>query len=92
MTYILTCQLLGGKYFEWIVILQEFNLVFTTTKSKKSLVSIELICSLPSKDLPTDTYEQLPYEALFLISTLDPWYCDIIVYLMFQSTLTKDDH
>jgi len=45
MTYILTRQLLGGKYSKWIVILQEFDLVFTTTKSKKSLVFAKLFCS-----------------------------------------------
>eukprot|EP00253_Pinus_taeda_P028302 PITA_28302 len=33
MTYILSHQLLGGKYLKWIVILQEFDLEFTTTKS-----------------------------------------------------------
>lgn len=43
MTYILTRQLLGGKYSKWIVILQEFNLVFTTAKSKKSLIFAKLI-------------------------------------------------
>jgi hypothetical protein len=59
MTYILTRQLLGGKYSKWIVILQEFDLVFTTAKSKKSLVFAELICSLPSKSLPTGADEQL---------------------------------
>lgn len=57
MTYILTRQLLGGKYPKWIVILQEFDLVFTTTKSKKSLVFAELISSLPSMSLPTGVDE-----------------------------------
>ena len=57
MTYILTRQLLGGKYSKWTMILQEFYLVFTTTKSKKSLVFIELICSLPSKSLPAGVDE-----------------------------------
>jgi len=76
------------------MILQEFDLVFTTAKSKKSLVFTEFICSLPSKFLPAGADEQLPDETLFLISTLDPWYRDIIMYLqtsMFWSTLTKDD-
>jgi hypothetical protein len=38
MQHILTCQLLGGKYSKWIVILQEFDLEFEHAKSKKSLV------------------------------------------------------
>lgn len=72
MTYILTRQLLGGKYYKWIVILQEFDLVFTTAKSKKSLVFVELIFSLPSTSLPIGVDEQLSDKTLFLISTLDP--------------------
>ena len=48
MTYILSRQLLGGKYSKWIVILQEFDLEFTTSKSKKSLIFAELLFSLPS--------------------------------------------
>ena len=81
MTYILTCQLPGGKYSKWIVIIQEFELVFTTARSKKSLVFTEFICSLPCKSLPVGADEQIPDETLFSISTLDPWYLDIIVYL-----------
>jgi hypothetical protein len=38
MQHILTCQLLGGKYSKWIVILQEFDLEFERAKSKKYLV------------------------------------------------------
>lgn len=77
------------------MILQEFDLVFTTAKSKKSLILTELICSLPSKSLPASADEQLLDETLFLISTLDPWYGDIIMYLLTStlwSALTKDDH
>lgn len=72
MTYILTHQLLGGKYSKWIVILREFDLVFTTAKSKKSLVFAELIWSFPSASLLTGVDEKLPNGILFLIITLDP--------------------
>ena len=85
MTYILSRQLLGGKYSKWIVILQEFDLEFTSAKSKKSLVFAELICSLPSSSLPSHTEDHIPDETLFLISTLDPWYGDILVYLQTSS-------
>eukprot|EP00253_Pinus_taeda_P015303 PITA_15303 len=71
MTYILSRQLLGGKYSKWIVILQEFDLEFATAKSKKSLVFAELFCSLPSSSSPSHTEDQIPDETLFLISTLD---------------------
>lgn len=68
--------------------------MFTTAKSNKSLVFVELIFSLPSASLPASADENLPDETLFLINTLDPWYGDIIVYLQtsaFWSALTKDD-
>lgn len=95
MTYILTHQLLGGKYSMWIVIFQEFDLEFATTKSNKSLVFIELICDLPFVTTSTVSDELIPDETLFLISTLDPWYGDIIVYLQtqtFQLELSESKH
>ena len=36
--YILTRQVLGGKYSRWIVILQEFELELVKITSKKSLI------------------------------------------------------
>ena len=92
MTYILSRQLLGGKYSKWIIILQEFNLCFTISKSKKSLVFADLICSLPIDSPPSHFEEHIPNETIFLISTRDPWYGNIIVYLQtstFHSKLTK---
>eukprot|EP00253_Pinus_taeda_P003394 PITA_03394 len=85
LTYILSHQLLGGKYSKWIVILQEFDLEFTAAKSKKSLVFAELLCSLPSTAAFSQLEDSIPDETLFLISTLDPWYKDIIVYLQMSS-------
>ena len=41
--FILTRRMIGGKYNKWIVILQEFDLKFVSTKSKKSLIFAELI-------------------------------------------------
>eukprot|EP00253_Pinus_taeda_P022688 PITA_22688 len=93
MTYILSRQLLGGKYSKWIVILQEFDLEFTAAKSKKSLVFAELLCSLPSAATSSQIEELIPDETLFLINTLDPWYGDIIVYLQtssFRPETSKD--
>eukprot|EP00253_Pinus_taeda_P030434 PITA_30434 len=85
MTYILSCQLLGGKYSKWIVILQECDLKFTAAKSKKSLIFAELLCSLPSIATSSQLEDSILDETLFLISTLDPWYEDIIVYLQTSS-------
>jgi hypothetical protein len=84
MYHILTRQVLGGKYSKWIVILQEFDLEFAKSKAKKSLVFAELICDLPHADEDTEPSDSLPDESLFLISTSDPWYGDILLYLQTQ--------
>jgi hypothetical protein len=84
MYHILTHQVLGGKYSKWIVILQEFDLEFTKAKAKKSLVFAKLICALPRADENIEHRDSLPDESLFLISTFDPWYGDILLYLQTQ--------
>jgi hypothetical protein len=81
MQHILTRQLLGGKYSKWIVILQEFDLEFECTKSKKSLVFAELICDFPYSKTENVAANSLPDESIFLINTDDIWYGDIIIYL-----------
>ena len=45
--YVLSRCIVGGKFNKWIVILQEFDLDFQSTKSKKSLVFAELIAEFP---------------------------------------------
>jgi hypothetical protein len=94
MYHVLTRQVLGGKYSKWIVILQEFDLEFTKAKAKKSLVFAELICALPSADENTEPRDPLPDESLFLISTSDPWYGDILLYLQtqrFQPNISREE-
>ena len=62
------------------MILQEFDLEFMSAKSKKSLVFVELISELPcEEEIVYD--ESFPDEHLFLISSQDPWYGDLIFYL-----------
>jgi len=72
MMYILTKKILGGKYSKWIVILQEFDLEFEISKSKKSLVFTKLLCDFPYTDTSTVVEDSLENESLFLISTSDP--------------------
>ena len=72
MYYILTHQVLGGKYSRWIVILQEFDLEFSKATSKKSLVFVELICDLPCVTRKSEPNDSFLDEFLFLISTMDP--------------------
>jgi hypothetical protein len=95
MRHILTHQVLGGKYSKWIFILQEFDLEFSTSKDKKSLDFVELICDLPCAHEDTEPNYSLPNKSMFLISTLDPWYRDIILYFQtqhFQPDVSRDEH
>ena len=85
MMYILTKKFLGGKYSKWIVILQEFDLEFEKSKSKKSVV-------FPNTETETVVEHPIADESLFLISTLDPWYGDIIIYLQTQNFRPKLSH
>ena len=94
MYYILTRQVLGWKYCRWIVILQEFHLEFSKVTSKKSLVFAELMCDLPCALINTEPSDSFTYEFMFLISTTNPWYGDLIIYLQtqrFQPNISRDD-
>ena len=73
--------MIGGKYNKWIVILQEFNLEFVSEKLKKSLIFAELISDFPSEAKELVCEDTFVHEHILLISTLDPWYGDIIIYL-----------
>ena len=79
--YVLSRQIVGGKFNKWIVILQEFDLVFQSAKSKKSLVFAELIAEFPTEEDVVIQDDSFPDEHIFLISTSDPWYGDILIYL-----------
>jgi hypothetical protein len=72
---------INGKFARWIIILQEYDLEFTTPKRKKSLVLTELLVDFPSNSSDPPVNEDFPDEHLFLISSTDPWYDDILVYL-----------
>ena len=79
--YILSHHLIGGKFSKWIVILQEFDMEFISTKSKKCLVFAELILELPRVDQEEPLEECTLDDYLFLINSSDPWYGNILVYL-----------
>ena len=72
--------MIGGEYNKWIVILQEFDLEFVSTKSKKSLIFYEFILYFPNLDEGEVHEDSLVDEHIFLISTAEPWYKDIIVF------------
>ena len=79
--YVLSRRIVGGKFNKWIVILQEFDLDFQSAKSKKSLVFAELIAEFPTEEDVAVEDDSFPDEHIFLISTSDPWYGDILIYL-----------
>jgi hypothetical protein len=81
-------------YNKLIFILQEFDLDFASAKSKKSLVFAELIYEFPQLDEDVIHVDSFPNEHIFLVSSSDPWYGDIIVYLQtlkFPRHLSRDD-
>lgn len=90
--FVLSRRVIGGKYNQWIVIFQEFDLEFLSAKSKNSLVFVELISELPcEEDIAYE--ENFPNEHVFLISSQDPWYGHIIIYLQilkFSPSSSKD--
>ena len=72
--------MIWGEYNKWIVIFQYFYLKFISVKSKKSLIFAKLISNFPN--LEEEVYEDSFFdERIFLISTANPWYRDIIMYL-----------
>jgi hypothetical protein len=92
--YVLTRRIIGGKYNKWIVILQEFDLDFVSAKSKKSLVFAELMSDFPRQDEDIVYDDSFVDENIFLISSLDPWYGDILIYLQtlkLPQHISRDD-
>ena len=86
--------MVGGKYNKWIVILQEFDLEFVSEKLKKSLIFVELISNFPNLDEEEVYKDSFVDENIFLISTMDPWFGDIIMYLQtlkFPTHLSLDE-
>ena len=79
--YVLSQGIVGGKFNKSISILQEFDLDFQFSKSKKFLVFAEPMSKFPSDEVITTKDELFPYEHIFLISLDDPWYRDILIYL-----------
>ena len=79
--YVLSWWIVGGKFNKWIVILQEFELDFQSTKSKKSLVFAEFIAEFSVEEDVAIEEDSFLDEHIFSISTFDPWYGDIIFYL-----------
>jgi hypothetical protein len=92
--YVLTRRIIGVKYNKWFVVLQEFYLDFALAKSKKSLVFDELIPNFPQLFEHVIHVDSFIYEHIFLISSWNPWYGYILIYLQtlkFSQDLSRDD-
>jgi hypothetical protein len=70
--YVLNQRIIGGKYNKCIVILQEFDLDFSSKKSKKSLFFAELISDFPWLDEDVIHVDSFVDEHIFLVSSSDP--------------------
>jgi hypothetical protein len=79
--YMLTRRVIDGKISIWMVILQEFDLDFISSKSKKSLVFTELISELLLESGDVVPEESPIWGDMLLIESSDPWYGDILIYL-----------
>ena len=79
--YVLSRCIIGGKLNKWIVILQEVDLDFQYAKSKNSLVFVELISEFPMEENVVVEDDSFPDEYIFLISTSNLYYEDILIYL-----------
>jgi hypothetical protein len=88
MQYLLSHRQINGKFSRWIVILQEYDLKFSTPKRKKSLILAELIMTFPSDTTSSPINTDFPDEHLFYIPSDDPWYDDLLVYLQHRSLET----
>jgi len=84
MRHIFSRQIIREKYSKWIVILQQFDLVFTAAKVKKSLVFIELLSDLPRVDPEELAHDPFLDESAYLVNSTDPWYGKKNFYLQTQ--------
>ena len=67
---------------------------FVKATSKKSLVFAKLMCDPPCASMEYEPSDSFPDEFMFPISTTDPWYGDLPIYLQtqrFQPYLSRDD-
>jgi hypothetical protein len=75
-------------------ILQEFDLDFASAKSKKLLVFSKLTSDFTRLDEDVIHDDSFTYKHFFLISSSNPWYGDILIYLQtskLSQHLLRDD-
>jgi hypothetical protein len=94
MQYFLSLRQVNENFSRWIIILQEYDLEFSTPKSNKALVLTKLVTALSSDTANAPVNTEFPDEHLFYITSDDPWYDDLLIYLRtqkFGNNLSHDD-
>ena len=85
-----------GDHNKWVVInFQEFDLGFVLEKLKMSFSFFELVIDIPSMDEDIIYEYSFMDEHIFLISSTNPWYGNIIFYLQtlkVPSHISRDEH
>jgi len=92
LQYVLKWCIIEGNYNKWIVILQEFDLGFEPKKSKNSLVFVEIISKLPRDGDDQVETNVLPENNFLIITSNDPFYKDMLVYLQTQRFASNLSH
>ena len=86
----------GGDHNKWVVmIFQEFDLGFVLDKLKMSLGFVEPMMDLPSMDEDMIYEDSFMDEHIFLISSTNSWYGNIIFYLQTLKVpphISRDEH
>jgi hypothetical protein len=65
MQYFLSHRQINGKFSRWIVILQEYDLEFSTHKRKKSLALAEIVTTFPSNTTSAPSIPTSPTNIAF---------------------------
>ena len=87
MKYLLNWWLINGKSVWKIITLQEFDLDFSTPKSKKVLILTKFIANFSSNIKDPLLIDNFLDDQLFLISCADPWYKYILTYFCIKKFL-----
>ncbi|GKB05883.1 DNA-directed DNA polymerase [Tanacetum coccineum] len=88
LKYLLTKKEAKPRLIRWILILQEFKLEIQDKKGSKNLVADHL-SRVMIKEEPLSWKDEFPDEHLFAVQTTNPWYADLVNYLV-TKTLPDD--
>ncbi|GJS57233.1 uncharacterized protein Tco_0652017 [Tanacetum coccineum] len=88
LKYLLAKKEAKPRLIRWILLLQEFNLEIRDKKGSENLVADHL-SRVMIKEEPLSWKDEFPDEHLFAVQTTNPWYADLVNYLV-TKTLPDD--